>query len=184
MTAFAFFAANTGVSHAYGIDASNTLQHGAAVSGGSAAMLSLRIPLGGEASTRSQPVFALNFGSTWIDAPGAPNLASYRFVPSAELGMTLNSAPILRLGAFDMTPNEVNLWITEAQGRSFCDRNIALCLIGVAAIAGVLLYRIGHVDRSKFDPCEGGCYNGAAPAVIRRRGRLPAQAAGGGHGGL
>lgn len=141
VTALTFFAASTEVSHAYGIDTSNRLQHGAAVSGGSAAMLRLRIPFGGESTTASQAMFGLSFGSTWRDAPGVPNPVGYRFVPRAELGMTLNGDPILRLGSFDITPNDANLDVTEAQGESsFCGRNLALCIIGGVVIVGVVIF--------------------------------------------
>jgi hypothetical protein len=63
----------------------------------------------------------------------------YRFVPTAEFGMTFNGDPIVRLGSFDMTPNGAGLEITKAQGESFCGRNLILCIVGGAAIVAVVV---------------------------------------------
>ncbi len=141
VTALTLFTATTEMSHAYGIDASNGLQHSAVVSGGSAAMLSLRIPFGGTSTTASQTMLGLSFGSTWRDAPGTLNPAGYRFVPRAELGMTLNGDPIFKLGSFDIGQSNANLDINKAQGESsFCGRNLRVCIgIGVVALFGIAL---------------------------------------------
>jgi hypothetical protein len=84
-------------------------------------------------------MLGLSFGSTWRDAPGASNSIGYRFVPTAELGMTFTGEPIVRLGPFDMSPNGANLEVSNAQGESFCGRNLTLCIVGGVAIIAVII---------------------------------------------
>ena len=145
LTTLAVFAAST-EGHAYGIDASNGLQHGAAVYGGSAAMLGLRVTFGGDPKTAPQPMVGLSFGSVWRDAPNALVSRGYRFVPGAELGMTFRGEPILRAGSLNAAPTSPDADVSRAQGEStFCGRNLGLCIGGAVVTAAVIWIAVGAV---------------------------------------
>ena len=146
LTTLAVFAASTEAGHAYGIDASNELQHGTAVYGGNAAMLGLRVTFGGDSKTAPQPMVGLSFGSAWREAPNALVSGGYRFVPAAELGMTFGGEPILRVGSLDAAPTTSDAEVSRAQGEStFCGRNLGLCIGGAVVIVAVVWIAVGAV---------------------------------------
>jgi hypothetical protein len=100
-------------------------------------MIRLRIPFGGAATRQSQPMFGLSLGWSWQDAPGSKALTGYRFVPSLEAGLTLRGQAILILGSVEIRPNPLGGLNAQADGESFCERNLALCLLGGAAAVAI-----------------------------------------------
>ena len=121
-------------------------------------MLRLRLSVAGGTSAASDSTVGLSFGSSWRAGPGA-GFAGYRFVPTAEAGLTLRGEPVLKLGAFDVAVSGANAEAGETAGRSFCAENPPLCLIGAAAAVLGLIWAIDKATDRDEHPCPwaAGC---------------------------
>ena len=128
---------------------------GATMPAGTMAMLRMRIPFGGATTPLSQSTLGLSFGSSWRDVPGSTSLTGGRFVPTVEAGVSFRGDPVLRLGTFDISSTRANLEAAQGEGRTFCGRNLALCIIGGAAIIGGVGYFLYCEVGDRRDPTCG-----------------------------
>jgi hypothetical protein len=104
---------------------------------GGAAMLGIRISFGGELPFRRSARIGLTFGSYWRDVPGSAQLAGYRFLPTAEAGLTLSGEAVLKLGPIQIRRSVNGLGVDESQRggvlRQECEALRRRCLSGVGA---------------------------------------------------
>ena len=151
VVALAFLTPNIAPSRAQDLDGSGSSQRGVTSFGGHAAMVGVRLPLGGDALDSSHPIVGLRFGSSWRAGPGSTGVPTYRFVPTVEAGFSLRGDPIFRLSSFTVRLDQLRAAAEGAQGETFCGRNLSVCLVGgiaIVAIAVVALAGSGSCESS------------------------------------
>jgi|RhiMethySRZTD1v2_1073278.scaffolds.fasta_scaffold996434_1 hypothetical protein len=122
---------------------------------GGAAMLGMRISFGGELPFRRSARFGLTFGSYWRDVPGSAQFAGYRFLPTAEVGLTLSGEAVLKLGPIQIRRAVNGLGVDEPQREEgFCARNVKLCVAGV--FLGLALIFLLADEKGYKEPCIDG----------------------------
>ena len=131
LIALAFLAGTIAPSYAQGLEAASYA--------GPTAMMGLRIPFGGKGTPTSQPMFGLRFGSSWQARPGSISPQPYRFIPAVEAGLSLRGDPILRLSSFQVRLDQLRAAADGAERESFCGRNLAICILGGVALAGIII---------------------------------------------
>jgi hypothetical protein len=145
LTALAFLTTGTEPSRANG---RADLHREGVVYAGPAAMFGLRVPFGGESRYPTQPIVGFSVGSSWHAAPGSLDLGGYRFIRSAELGVSFRGDPVLKLGSFDLRPDRLRASAEEGEASTFCGRNLGACLVigtvGVVFVAAVAFKASGH----------------------------------------
>ena len=114
---------------AYGITAANSVEQ--RVTGGAAAMLRLRVPLGSN-ETRPAATLALAAGSSWHAVPADAQPGAI-FIPTLEAGISFSGDPVVKLGGYQPFDRALG-----AQTGSWCELNRALCIGGGIAL-GVLI---------------------------------------------
>jgi hypothetical protein len=157
-----FLASKIAPSYAQNLTGSAAPQRGAASFAGPAAMLGVRISFGAERMASSQPVVGLRFGASWRADPGSMSPQSYRFIPTAEVGFSFRGDPILRLGSYEVRLNTLHASAAEAQGGTFCGRNLGLCIAGGVAVAAVAVIVLVGSDNCEaplpeYPPGEHPC---------------------------
>lgn len=152
LIALAFLTANIAPSYAQGVAGSAFPQRGAASYAGPAAVLGVRIPLGGKETAASQPIVGLRFGSSWRAAPGSTSPQAYNFIPTVEAGLSLRGDPVLKLGSLDVRRDQLRASAEGAQRETFCGRNLGVCiLVGVAVVAVAIVALAGSDDCEPSD---------------------------------
>ena len=145
-TAIMFWSAGICTSYANELSLGSYQQSGSLAPTGTAAMLLLRIPFGGDASRQSRPTLSLSAGTTWRTEFESQDFAGFRYTPGIEAGFALGGEPVLRLGSIDVHKMFAQQWNADnagssgTEGATFCGRNLALCIVGgIAVAAGVVV---------------------------------------------
>lgn len=161
--ALTFLAGQIAPSYAQGFAGSGLPQRGVTSFAGHAAMLGVRIPLGGAGTVSSRPMVGLMFGSSLRAVPGSTSAQAYRFVPTVEAGLTLRGDPILRLSSFEVRVDQLRAAAEDAGGETFCGRNPGVCIAGGIAIVAVAVVALTGGDDNctsapgQYPPGEDPC---------------------------
>jgi hypothetical protein len=133
------------------------------VPAGAGAMLQLRVPFGGSASTRNQASIALTGGPVWRNEGQAPISAITIYRTSAiELGISLSGQPVAKFGGIDLmhvgtvrTAAEEETAEPEEAGSEGCHGSgtgHTLLLIGLGALAVIGIASIVDSERDRKVP--------------------------------
>jgi hypothetical protein len=144
-------------SYAQGFAGSALSQRSATSYAGHAAMLGVRVPLGGEGTISSRTMIGLMFGSSLRPSLGSTSPYGNRFLPTVEAGLTLRGDPILRVGSFEMRMDQIRAAAEGAEGETFCGRNPVVCIgAGIAIVAVAVVALTGGDDNCPSPPGQYG----------------------------
>jgi len=135
--------ASIGTSYANELSLGSYQQGGWAAPTGVAAMLQLRIPFGSDSSRQSRPTLSLSAGTTWRPEFASKDFTGFRYMPVIEAGLSFRGDSVLRSGSVDIHKMFAQQWNADnagsagSEGSSFCDRNLALCIVGGIVVVGV-----------------------------------------------
>ena len=142
--AIIFLSASIGTSYANELSLGSYQQGGWAAPTGVAAMLQLRIPFGSDSSRQARPTLSLSAGTTWRPEFASKDFTGFRYMPVIEAGLSFRGDPTLRSGSVDIHKMFAQQWNADnagsagTEGSSFCDRNLALCIVG-GVVGGIIV---------------------------------------------
>jgi len=90
------------------------------------------------------PALSLSAGTTWRTEFASKDFTGFRYTPVIEAGLSFRGDPILRSGSVDIHKMFAQQWNADnagsagTEGSSFCDRNLALCIVG-GIVGGIVV---------------------------------------------